>query len=680
MGVANLRDRLDEHSTNTDPVDVLGIFNLTTPNKLSGPRAHMVSNFIEQMIMINEPEIPKMLTGFEKEFASYNDSLVMAKTNYHILYRIEKFPNMPGSHYTLVLQDINTKVVDIVEVKHYENLTEDHGYVKPRTRVDDVAMAGGIIREGEIISKSNSHDDYLNYRYGVNANVAYISNKSVIQDGIVISKSFSERVSYYQVETIKVNLKFNDVLLNYYGDENTYQGFPEVGQEAKNGIFCIRRTLDDASIRRMATTKMLSTICTDDEKISGSGVVLDVQVYCNSFGRLKDDIAQNEQVSRYLDIISSYKRRVVEAIELCMSNRMKITEKTKHVLDIYKDYLYAPVDRDERVKFHNDGGLFEFCYLEFIVAKKVYIGNGSKLTNRFGGKGVVCEVVPDEFMPVDQFGRRVEIILNPCSVVKRSNPGQLYELELNFIASRVAEQIKHIADINKKYNHLLKFFQMVDPEYAAYFANVYNMTPVESRKLLFKDVESGNIYVRQHPFNNIEFEGLKQLYKTFNIKPQKVTVKKQTPWGIKEYKSKNAIVVAPAYMMILKHTTDNKFSVVSIGDTDAKGLPLKVSNKKNSAIRKTPIKFGTMETGLGILKAGPEIIKRFLAASGLNIKHREDVASMLLTNNPYQCHDIPVDVVKNNIGSDVLIALFRQLGLSIYSDKVVHEIDIGVNG
>jgi len=686
------KEKLEEHNAKTNPDEVLGIFNMIPlVEKLSGPRAHMVSNFMEQMIMLNNPEIPRVFTGREKEFASFNDSLIKANTNFHVLHKIDKFPNLPGSHYTLVLQDVATGVVDVVEVKHYENLTEDHGYVKPMTPIDNV-VAGGLIHKNDIIAKSNSHDDLMNYRYGINANTAYISNRSVIQDGIVISESFSKRVSYYHVETIKVNLKFKDILLNYYGNENSYQAFPEIGQPTKDGIFAVQRTLDDASIRRMATVKMLSTICTDDEKISGSGILLDVNIYCNSFSKLRKDMAHHEQISRYLEIISSYKKRVADAIDACVHNKMKVTEKAQDILNKHKDYLYAQADRDERVVFYNEGGMFEFCYMEFVVAKEMFIGNGSKLTNRFGGKGVVCEVVPDELMPIDQFGRRVEVILNPCGVIKRSNPGQLFELELNFIATRVVDQVKKMGDIHKKYNHLHKFFSMVNTMYGEWFERTCAMMGPDWMNAAIKDIEKNGICLRVPPFRdpktdtvdgdvhlNVTFESLKQLYKTFNVKPQRVKVKKRTPWGIKEYESKNAVIVAPSYMMVLKHTTDNKFSVVSIGDTDTKGLPLKVSGKKTSAVRKTPIKFGTMETGLGILKAGPEMIKRFLAASGLNIKHREDVASMLLTSNPFETHNIPVSNVKNNIGSNVLIALLRQMGYCVYSKKIRHEIEIGVS-
>lgn len=56
---------------------------------------------------------------------------------------------------------------------------------------------------------------------------------------------------------------------------------------------------------------------------------------------------------------------------------------------------------------------------------------GSKLTGRFGNKGVVSRVLPDDQMPVDlDTGETIEIILSPASVPTRVNPNQIAEAAL----------------------------------------------------------------------------------------------------------------------------------------------------------------------------------------------------------------------------------------------------------
>ncbi len=66
------------------------------------------------------------------------------------------------------------------------------------------------------------------------------------------------------------------------------------------------------------------------------------------------------------------------------------------------------------------------------VAKKQKIQVGDKLSNKYGNKGVVVEVSPEEDMPYFQDGTRVDIILNPLGLPSRMNIGQLKESALGW--------------------------------------------------------------------------------------------------------------------------------------------------------------------------------------------------------------------------------------------------------
>lgn len=67
---------------------------------------------------------------------------------------------------------------------------------------------------------------------------------------------------------------------------------------------------------------------------------------------------------------------------------------------------------------------------------------GDKLSGRFGDKGVVAGVIPDDKMPRDAEGNPVEVILNPATVVTRTNPSQLIELALGKVAQKTGKPIK----------------------------------------------------------------------------------------------------------------------------------------------------------------------------------------------------------------------------------------------
>lgn len=72
-----------------------------------------------------------------------------------------------------------------------------------------------------------------------------------------------------------------------------------------------------------------------------------------------------------------------------------------------------------------------------------------KLAARFGDKGVVSKIVPDDEMPHDSEGRPFELILNPLGVISRANAGQVYEALLGKIAAKTGKPYE-IPDIGGK--------------------------------------------------------------------------------------------------------------------------------------------------------------------------------------------------------------------------------------
>ena len=61
-------------------------------------------------------------------------------------------------------------------------------------------------------------------------------------------------------------------------------------------------------------------------------------------------------------------------------------------------------------------------------------GVGDKLSGRYGNKGVITQVIPDEEMPHDKDGNAIQIIVNPSGVPGRVNPAQVHETKLAEVA------------------------------------------------------------------------------------------------------------------------------------------------------------------------------------------------------------------------------------------------------
>ena len=66
---------------------------------------------------------------------------------------------------------------------------------------------------------------------------------------------------------------------------------------------------------------------------------------------------------------------------------------------------------------------------------------GDKISNRFGNKGVVADIIPDSQMPHDARGRPYDILLSPQGILSRTNPTQLLELAYGKIAEKTGRRV-----------------------------------------------------------------------------------------------------------------------------------------------------------------------------------------------------------------------------------------------
>jgi len=81
-------------------------------------------------------------------------------------------------------------------------------------------------------------------------------------------------------------------------------------------------------------------------------------------------------------------------------------------------------------------------HLNVIVKSTQPLKEGDKLANRYGNKGVVSVVVPDDRMPKDEQGRPFELLLNPLGIISRGNASQIIETVLGKVAAQTGRPYK----------------------------------------------------------------------------------------------------------------------------------------------------------------------------------------------------------------------------------------------
>lgn len=69
------------------------------------------------------------------------------------------------------------------------------------------------------------------------------------------------------------------------------------------------------------------------------------------------------------------------------------------------------------------------------------MGIGDKLSGRFGNKGVVSEIVPNDQMIRDEHGNIIDVIMTSAGVVSRTNPAQIIETAIGKVVEKTGKPI-----------------------------------------------------------------------------------------------------------------------------------------------------------------------------------------------------------------------------------------------
>ena len=195
-----------------------------------------------QIVPLKETDIPRIFTGFENQIGERSKGIayITAPQSGKVIKRIDKYPN--SGYYDLIIEldetikkpftkdgkttPMNKKAYTVISVRPVNKLTENYGY-KMNTvnnkNVDDV------IKKDELISSSAEYDEQLNMKFGRNAMVAYSPfNNGTFEDAIVVSKSYSEKMTSYKVEKTVALVPSNAILINH---ESTQRALWKIGEQ-----------------------------------------------------------------------------------------------------------------------------------------------------------------------------------------------------------------------------------------------------------------------------------------------------------------------------------------------------------------------------------------------------------------------------------------------------------------
>lgn len=699
-----LKDKLKEmdREYGDAPYKLMGPTLLTYNQFTDSTRCYMFTSHLKQFLTLLNPDIPRLSTGFENTFGQYNRAYKAVEGTWEVKDKIRKFQK--GNMYMMVLYNAETDTYDMVEKRLTEGLTEKLGYVY-NTSIMDNLEPGDTITD-QMLYHSTSYDANGNYRYGKNAKVCFSTSNPTLEDSIRIRRSWADGVKTVSVEEVKCPVNDNDIPLNLMGDDEHYKPIPDIGEEVKNSlVFATRRInknhiLFDFQAKNMREANAADT----DYYTSKHAILYDMDIYYNKEEPFPDNVFYH-QLKGYYDEICEYAQQVADWTKKIKESGSNYTDDIPHYKTKYQHY------NNPEYKWEDNGKAFSNMIIKFHVYSISNLQMGSKLSGRYGNKGVISsiindsekelctnllelmgeevtpeaimktmssiEIVDDEDMPYTEHFP-IDIILNSSGSIRRLNSAQIMEVELNFIAENIRRRVTELETLDEKADLIFKFLSMVNEHEYTFFYDMYrsfdqkiemkgktlNLTNTAAKEAFVRDVEEHGFYLVRPPHQCIDYVGLQRLYREFEwIKPYPIYI---NMFGIKGRRVLKDAVVGDQYMIVLKQNSNKNFSARSTFRVTRANLPAKDNTKKTnrSSYAKTPVNLSELYN-LMISVSGTLLSEHNLFVRS-SVMARKSLDRILAADgNPLVLKKIKVKDNFINANADILNAHLKTLGTKI---------------
>jgi len=351
-------------------------------------RALMASNMENQAVPLLTPEVPLVGTGIEGELAKNSGVIITAEGNGKVTY-------------------VDSERIEVAYGKRKKKTYNLRKFVKSNDETcynQKVKVSlGQKVKKGDLLADGPSTKDG-ELALGRNLTIAYMSWEGLsYEDAIVISERLRREDL---LSSIHISEHVVRVLETKLGPEEITRDIPNVSETTL-------RNLDE------------NGIVTAGAEVKGGDILV---------GKIapkgETELSAEE---RLLRAVFGEKAREVRDVSLRMPHGEWGTVVGVKIL--------AKKETDLPV------GVLQEISVRVAQVRKIAVGD--KLAGRHGNKGVISKIVPVEDMPHLEDGTPVDIILEPRSVVKRMNLGQILEAHLGWAAEKLER--KYAAPVFEKF-------------------------------------------------------------------------------------------------------------------------------------------------------------------------------------------------------------------------------------
>jgi DNA-directed RNA polymerase beta subunit len=378
-------------------------------------------------------------------------------------------------------------------------------FTEPKVKVGQKVKKGDIITGAVGVEKDT-------YKTGINTLVLFHAMFGYVnEDAVVVSESYADKMCHYSIIDLMIEVKAT----------NKIKWIAPIGMKVKSldNVVTLWKTAQLDEVNKKLRDQLGALAGLDNEYMGEQYLtvpnnideawVSDVLIQENT----KPLIRAKVKTPDY-----TFARSSKEYIK-----EYEAAKDRKPIFDRFPEYIAS----DTLDPIVLDRSKYKMVYtIRIRLIKKTKLMLGSKMTNRYGGKGVVSKIIPDNLMPVmvDELGQKktVDIVMNPYSTIGRKIPSVFMENSMGLIAYR-------LHDLVEKYKSTKTGQAKIKPLLMKYYPGRFdNMTTEE----IIKKHNSSKIeevyYFNVGCFSKITPDQVSQWMEELNIQPQSKILMPQT--------------------------------------------------------------------------------------------------------------------------------------------------------
>lgn len=489
---------------NTNGWELLSLDEALIPfvNEMNSDRAVLAYTHRAQITPIKDGEMPIVCTGAEfvvPQLAS-NRFVNIAK---HPGEVVEVKPN----EYLKVKYD--NGVLEYIDITPRLANTKRSSYISLDMQTKPV---GYKFEENELLSWTNSFDGD-GYTAGRNLTLALMNYDGYShEDGYVISQAASDKFVTQSLQEINTFVPLNSKVFDMVTENiNTEPGqvLLEFGYSGGD----LDKYLDEFNIvddeSDESETAVYDYVGKNVRITSPGGEISEIRIYINNKNQVDPSILQI-----WKKLCNKLKNKVK------LYTYGKTTEREKIAA---LDNLDMSQLKTGNHKYR--GKEFEGTRIVFYIKTDRHLGIGDKMCNRYGAKGIVDKILPDDECPRTEYSGRIDIFLSPFGLAGRRNLVVIKEMYLGKILYHLPRILKEKATAYKPEDIAKLIFKVYDILDNSKDKKYYNLIKTKIDKLLAKKKlisaimnDEIKFIIMAEPFHNvISIENMQEAADLLNI-------------------------------------------------------------------------------------------------------------------------------------------------------------------